>query len=108
MATNYALRVNATHGSAIQRTVGTAATTAGLVVALTAVRYWVIADVDTYIRFGPTTALTAPTTANAMWIPASIPHIFDKGVGSTAAGTTFAKVLRKGTSNGKIAFLPVA
>mgnify|MGYP006958868290 FL=1 len=67
-------------------------------------RYWVISDVDCYIKFGTTASLTAPTTANSMWIPASTPHLFDRG----PTATVRAKVLRKGSTSGKIACIPVA
>ena len=113
MATNYALRVNATTGSAGQLTVSGTATSTASAVNLTAVRYWMVSDVDCFIRFGTTASLTAPTTANSIWMPANIPHVIDvpRG-GSTLGGATgtgtFAKVLRKGSTSGKLAYLPVA
>lgn len=113
MATNYALRVNATHGSAGQLTVSGTATATASAVNLTAVRYWFVSDVDCFIRFGASASFTAPTTANSIWMPANIPHVLDVLRGGSlsggATGTgTFAKVLRKGGTSGKLAYLPVA
>lgn len=113
MSTNYALRVNATFGDAPQLTVTGTATATASAANLTAVRYWMVSDVDTFVRFGASAAMTAPTTANSIWMPANIPHVFDvpRG-GSTQGGATgtgtFMKVLRKGGTSGKLAYLPVA
>lgn len=113
MATNYALRVNATTGSAGQITVSGTATATASAINLSAVRYWMVSDVDCFIRFGTTASFTAPTTANSIWMPAGIPHVIDVPRGGTATNgaagvSTFAKVLRKGGSSGKLAYLPVA
>ncbi len=113
MSTNYALRVNATLGSAGQLNVTGTATATASAVNMTAVRYWLVSDVDTFVRFGASAAMTAPTTANSIWLPANIPHVLDVARGGStlggATGTgTFLKVLRKGGTSGKLAYLPVA
>jgi hypothetical protein len=101
--TGYALRVNMTPGSASQLSVTATATSTASALALPAARYWIVSDVDTYVRFGTAALMTAPTTANSIWMPASTPHVLDH-----PTGTIFVKVLRKGSTSGKAAFLKVA
>lgn len=83
MSTNYAVRVNAPGGTVASGgavAVVTAATTAASL-AFTdggshATRIWIKADVDTLIHFGAST-LSAPTTANSIWLTANVDYVFD-------------------------------
>ncbi len=103
-STNYAIRANAPTTILQATATATATSTASAIqVSTLGVRFLMTATEPFFVKFGTSASMTAPTTANSLYIPADSPHVFDR-----TPEVTHAKVLREGGTSAKVTFGKVA